>query len=281
MNQSNQGSAAQERRQADQSSGEFFIRRYPRRFYGLTILPGESPTSWAYRAAIALKTSTNNFFATLIRMQVPEDFDRTNVTDLFRLAFVSNNRTDLLKSAFNPNLLPWVADLQNKHFPHAPRYQFCPKCLSEGQVPYLRLSWRLLSAVVCERHETPLTSRCHSCKRQPNLRYRPYPLRQASLGFCPSCSQSWSFPITPAVPLPLVRALLSFHRRFTQAFNSYNRRGSFTSSSGAFYNRFVYQDQMCRLKRIKWMDVLGDTLYKDFCLAFPHLVPPPWSEARI
>ena len=41
--------------------------------------------------------------------------------------------------------------------------QFCPACLREDHVPYLRLTWRLGFVTACPRHRTLLADRCPDC----------------------------------------------------------------------------------------------------------------------
>jgi hypothetical protein len=43
--------------------------------------------------------------------------------------------------------------------------QFCPSCLDEDPVPYMRRRWRLAVCVVCERHQVLLDDRCSNCGR--------------------------------------------------------------------------------------------------------------------
>lgn len=44
---------------------------------------------------------------------------------------------------------------------------FCPLCLSEDDIPYYRLSWRLAFITHCEKHQTRLLDRCPRCDCAP------------------------------------------------------------------------------------------------------------------
>lgn len=73
--------------------------------------------------------------------------------------------------------------------------QFCPMCLSEDRVPYLRRSWRLALFVICTKHGVLLADRCSICNR-PMVPHRAdmtnrrgFPER-GDMGQCAFCGSS-------------------------------------------------------------------------------------------
>jgi len=47
--------------------------------------------------------------------------------------------------------------------------QYCPKCLSEDDVPYYRRCWRLAFITCCETHAVTLLDRCNQCGAAVNF----------------------------------------------------------------------------------------------------------------
>jgi len=43
--------------------------------------------------------------------------------------------------------------------------QLCPRCLAEGEAPYLRSDWRLATRLICDRHGRQLIDRCPACRQ--------------------------------------------------------------------------------------------------------------------
>ena len=259
------------------SSPEFRIDKLPKRHFRLTILPGELPESWIRRACITLYMSRQRFFKEIVR-HIPglDDFDERPPTQLYRLAFITNNQPVRLRDAFQPHLTPWVSHVDYVCPERIPLYRFCPRCISEDEVPHIRLSWKLISSVICERHASPLAEFCGVCKTPFTLWSSPTPIRHEMRAtihrVCPGCHSPWGMNALPQISEPLMRTLLRFQRRFTQAFVAFSRRGKFTKSVRAFYDRYTIMiDQDVALKRINWRKVVGEALYGEFREAFPHL----------
>lgn len=41
--------------------------------------------------------------------------------------------------------------------------RYCPMCLEEDTVPYLRITWRLATTVICDKHKIAMQDRCPHC----------------------------------------------------------------------------------------------------------------------
>lgn len=73
--------------------------------------------------------------------------------------------------------------------------QFCPRCLGEDEVPYLRRAWRLAIVTVCAQHAIVLQDRCGSCGRalephRTDMVARHGCPQPAYLSHCASCNVS-------------------------------------------------------------------------------------------
>ena len=61
------------------------------------------------------------------------------------------------------NKLYWLPLAGTENSKRSFGQQFCPACLREDSVPYLRLSWRLGFVTACAQHRTLLADRCPGC----------------------------------------------------------------------------------------------------------------------
>jgi hypothetical protein len=57
----------------------------------------------------------------------------------------------------------WVRAVTNHRHVAVAGQQFCPRCLEEDEIPYLRRTWRLSLHCVCAKHSCLLLNRCQVC----------------------------------------------------------------------------------------------------------------------
>ena len=71
-------------------------------------------------------------------------------------------------------------------------HRYCPLCLRQDQIPYLRLKWRVAFQFVCSEHQCLLLEKCPGCgKAVDGARYLHEKLRigvDELFRFCPHCS---------------------------------------------------------------------------------------------
>lgn len=150
--------------------------------------------SWIIRQAHANMYSPHLFTLAFLRQGVfTVDFDACDPSsDVFRLLsslLGAKRATAMTFQAFvhisNPNLaqrLFW----KSKEVYHG---RFCPLCLAEDKVPYLRLEWRLQIVPICVRHGVLLEERCGKChtKLRPTFRNDSF-----DIGTCGKCGSNLS-----------------------------------------------------------------------------------------
>jgi hypothetical protein len=70
-------------------------------------------------------------------------------------------------------------------------HRYCPLCLRQDQIPYLRLSWRVAFQLMCPEHHCGLLEKCPSCgKAVDGARHHHEKLRigvDALFRLCPHC----------------------------------------------------------------------------------------------
>lgn len=72
----------------------------------------------------------------------------------------------LFKSFKSSGHLPWIQTLQMYHRKRQGfGLQFCPLCLSAGDTPYFRRSWRISFKTICMEHSIALQDRCPDCQQ--------------------------------------------------------------------------------------------------------------------
>lgn len=132
----------------------------------------------------------------------------------------------------------WLADLRISAASgrwRAPGFAFCPACLAEDAVPYLRRHWRLALRSTCTRHRVMLRVDCPRCTALflpwahswPNLPASSIPA-QALLTACRRCGGD----LADAAAAPATNEVLAFEDTVTAALLATQRTG-LTSSDGA------------------------------------------------
>lgn len=70
-------------------------------------------------------------------------------------------------------------------------HRYCPLCLRQDQIPYLRLSWRVAFQLVCPEHHCLLLEKCSECGRSVDgaryYREKPTIGVDALFRLCPEC----------------------------------------------------------------------------------------------
>lgn len=70
-------------------------------------------------------------------------------------------------------------------------HRYCPRCLRQDQIPYLRLSWRAAFQLVCPVHHCLLLEKCSICGKSvdcsPYLHEKPKTGVDSLFRFCPHC----------------------------------------------------------------------------------------------
>lgn len=134
----------------------------------------------------------------------------------------------------------------------SPRYRFCAQCLHEDEVPYWRLSWRLATTVLCERHDLLLTQYCPSCNESVSLNGRKYvdvpaELRSSVLRYCPMCRQ----PLDRAVPQPVPYRLVQTLKYFQQLVNEAMSHGAAHHPVYSLLSRDEFLEVFFKRKRLE------------------------------
>jgi len=163
--------------------------------------PEEALISWLLRLAARLKISTKVLAQAF---QIPARADhsqwwRRPTPGLFQqISSRTGVRVERLRSMTFSAWTPVIhedessARLSGLWFADRPLYRrthrlaVCARCLAEGSVPYLRLSWMIGWMAVCPRHQTLLLTQCPGC--QVSLRLPPSASTRAfSSGCCHRC----------------------------------------------------------------------------------------------
>jgi hypothetical protein len=97
-----------------------------------------------------------------------------------------------------------------------PVIRFCPLCLASDATPYIRLRWRLIFAICCEKHECMLATSCEACGSKISLNSLTGRRGGGSIAFCRRCSKQLggqAFPVPPSIS----RVLISVSERVNRA----------------------------------------------------------------
>lgn len=77
-----------------------------------------------------------------------------------------------------------------------PIHRYCPQCLAQDSIPYIRLNWRLSYNFVCPEHQSFLLEKCTCCQRPIDYsRFHAQRPRRSIGNFfrlCPNCSHDLS-----------------------------------------------------------------------------------------
>ena len=79
----------------------------------------------------------------------------------------------------------WVTSLSHRNRSRQSSFAFCPHCLAEDDIPYMRKSWRFSWVTTCPTHKTILSEACPHCHYAVNL--SRHTLSSKSLRYCTSC----------------------------------------------------------------------------------------------
>ena len=143
------------------------------------LLPDETFSSWFARLAAGNGLSPAELYrvAKAGAHPRPRDLDRYVEPDLqATLAERTGIEAETLRQAAftrwaglvfeeddGRNKLYWLPLAGTENSKRSFGQQFCPACLREDSVPYLRLPWRLGFVTACARHRTLLADRCPGC----------------------------------------------------------------------------------------------------------------------
>lgn len=264
----------------------------------------EVVSSWIYRVAARYNWSPNTVCKFVGMVFDPQllDFALTK-NDMRRIASLTTNPAASLTSRLArgisklraSHLLAFTADSDDR-----PCYRFCAQCLNEDEIPYIRLRWRLVTTVLCERHHLPLADRCMNCSRYLQLNFRnPLILTTANRGlalrYCPMCGKPLDLPYPQSVPHRLAQTLVRFQRLTNQtiAHGSYVhpihglvsregfleiffelKRGTELAPQDS-YNKWLYQPDY-RMRgthiSINWRAVVHPRDFKMFTKLFGHIL---------
>ena len=143
------------------------------------LLPDETFSSWFARLATGHGLSPAELYrvAKVGAHPRPRDLDRYVEPDLQALlAERTGMPEEMLRDATftrwngrvfeeddGRNKLYWLPLAGSENSKRSFGQQFCPACLREDGIPYLRLAWRLGFVTACTRHRTQLADRCSGC----------------------------------------------------------------------------------------------------------------------
>ena len=131
---------------------------------------GESLHSWFTRTAHENTVSTSFFLSRFLGTSHNVDLDTTVLRQEFIDRMVS--KTDVTREQIaSMNLRRWEEKLPASCFSTRKSMyiirngaaRFCPECLSNDNVPYYRLLWRLWFVTACQEHRCVLSNRCPKC----------------------------------------------------------------------------------------------------------------------
>lgn len=177
-------------------------------------LDGEVISSWVYRISVRHSMATCDVARELKLSGNPHTMDfpslhaqgtRWAYVTAQKAVIATTNSVQDKRLSSNPQRL---IELTMFHA-GAPIYRFCPLCLAEDPIPYIRWQWRLVSTVCCGRHKTILHERCQKCGVPLDLSINPYlditeEKRDRAMLCCRACLTM----LCDASPLPVPDDLL-------------------------------------------------------------------------
>lgn len=147
---------------------------------------GEIFSSWAARVAFAHGMTLNGLLTYLYRDSwfYKRDVDKytylwviKRLADATKVDIASAQKTSLVLHVqpisnieTDPHRAEWVTHVGNI-YNRARTFgvSFCPLCLTEDDVPYFRLKWRLSFVTMCSKHDILLHNRCPACRQEISL----------------------------------------------------------------------------------------------------------------
>lgn len=145
------------------------LRRLPRLHGGPGPNPGESISSWLYRASECFSVRPSDLVRAIgyAGTSAALDFGWDRDVVSARLAVLLQTdpaRVLLLSSPEHSHLNNQLYIFLTFQFHRAhPVFRWCPHCLSEDDVPYFRYRWRFEFSLYCETHMVWLKDRCCHC----------------------------------------------------------------------------------------------------------------------
>lgn len=79
----------------------------------------------------------------------------------------------------------WVSSISHRNRSRHFSFSFCPLCLAEDEIPYMRKSWRYSWVISCAKHKILLHEGCPHCDFSVHL--SRHTLQQSNLRYCTSC----------------------------------------------------------------------------------------------
>lgn len=150
-------------------------RTLPRLHGGPVPNPGESISSWLYRASEFFSLRPSDLVRAIgydgSSAALDFGWDRDVVSA--RLAvLMQTDPARVLRLSY-----PEHSHLNNQFYTFLtfqfhraqPVFRWCPHCLSEDEMPYFRYGWRFEFSLYCERHAVWLRDRCCRCGALPDL----------------------------------------------------------------------------------------------------------------
>lgn len=84
----------------------------------------------------------------------------------------------------------WVTSLSHRNRSRQSSFAYCPLCLSQDEIPYMRKSWRYSWVTTCSEHKIRLIESCPHCSFSINL--SKHTLLHKSFRHCASCHSDLS-----------------------------------------------------------------------------------------
>lgn len=140
-------------------------------------LDGESLTSWLMRQADANCTPLRTFLRTYLgegewRRKDLDLLSDTTIGLFAQLGRVEGGIERLRMTSLSPwkgSILAVGGATRNSWMSSLSAVRYCPLCLANDTVPYLRLIWRFHFLPVCPKHNQLLWNRCWSCNRPQRI----------------------------------------------------------------------------------------------------------------
>lgn len=195
--------------------------QYPRLYNCPPLIKGEANSAWIYRIAARYGWSPRTI-CQLVGIEydpVLLDFSLTK-SDRHRISETTGASVPTLTSrlAYGASKLPLryllILTTSDGRYPHC---RCCAQCLLEDEIPYIRLHWRMVTTIICEKHLAPLVEYCPSCAYGIQLEFRnpeilTIPNRDLALRYCPRCGQIVKSAISHGVSPRLAQALVRFQQ---------------------------------------------------------------------
>jgi|GEM_PF-2398453 len=98
----------------------------------------------------------------------------------------------------------WVSSISHKNRSRRSSFAFCPLCLAEDKIPYMRKSWRFSWVTACPVHKVLLREACPHCDFPIHL--SKHTLSSSNFRYCTSCHGDLSSTTEPPLAETSVHA---------------------------------------------------------------------------